>query len=255
MLEGKKGRRGFTRGYSVKEATNWLIDYCGKALSCERVRQLLHKLGLVRRVPGYHYVFADPAEQKRFIKEFVQTMNRPDVLDGRTVVLCFDEATIREHPTRTTLWSEKGVRPVVPTTGGHKKIHLYGSIEVRTGRTLVRTKAKLNSEKVCQYLSELKQKFPNKKVILFWDNHKSHTSGYTMEFIRRQRSWLEVKQFPKYSPKLNPVEQLWRWLREKVTHNRFYKSFTLLKQKLYAFFSYLQNHPQEVANRCKLNPH
>lgn len=255
MTGSKRGRGGYKQAENVNDATQWILDRFKKQLGSERVRQILHELELVKRVPGYEYVNADPIEQDRFKEEWEKIQKQQDIQSGNKLLWTFDIATIREHPTKKTAWSNKGKRPKIKTTGQHRKIHLYGAIDFLSGETFLKTYTRINSKNICEFLDILHKKHPKKNILLIWDNHRSHTSKHTRNYLQNNASWLEVRYTPKYSPKLNPVEQLWRWLREKVTHNKFYKSFAYLKAKIYEFFSYVRKRPIEVKRRCKPNFH
>jgi hypothetical protein len=49
-----------------------------------------------------------------------------------------------------------------------------------------------------------------------------------------------------YSPRLNLIELLWKYLRRKVTHNHLFDSVGTLIEAVEAFFAGLDWHPAEV---------
>jgi transposase len=57
---------------------------------------------------------------------------------------------------------------------------------------------------------------------------------------------LTVAPLPTYSPKLNVIELLWKYLRRKVTHNHLFDSIDTLVEAVEAFFAGLDSHPAEV---------
>ena len=65
-----------------------------------------------------------------------------------------------------------------------------------------------------------------------WDNASSHHSKTIKEFLEKQskenpRIWLE--NIPPYSPELNPIEQVWGYLKKKLA-NQFVKTTSELKK-------------------------
>lgn len=225
MFVDPDGPKGFGRLITVEEARRYIISHFNKSLSNERVRQILHEEGLVQRVPTYSFTRASPTQQKEFVEDYKELMERKEIQSGETIVLFHDETTVREHPTRTTVWSEKGHRPVVLTSGQHQKMHFSGVLNPKTGETYSTIVSGLNSDCFCQFLRELHTRYPNQRIHVILDGHRIHTSKQTKKFIDQNASWLEVSYLPPYSPNLNPVEQLWRWMKEKVVHNRFYRCF------------------------------
>jgi len=64
-------------------------------------------------------------------------------------------------------------------------------------------------------LTQLRQHFPGKEIILILDNASIHKSKYTRQYLQR---WTQIHLFylPPYSPEYNPVELIWKWIKPKV---------------------------------------
>jgi len=65
----------------------------------------------------------------------------------------------------------------------------------------------VNTEMMNLYLAEMSVAFPDKKILLIWDQagwHKAKSLKVPENII--------LKSLPPYSPELNPVEKLWQWL-------------------------------------------
>jgi transposase len=58
------------------------------------------------------------------------------------------------------------------------------------------------------------------KVILVIDSVSYHKSKKTLKFYEENKDRLKVIYLPKYSPKMNPTEQVWRkmnkWLATRI---------------------------------------
>ncbi|WP_425058317.1 transposase [Sporomusa carbonis] len=59
---------------------------------------------------------------------------------------------------------------------------------------------------------------------------------------------------PAYSPNLNLIEGLWKWLKEKVIYNVFYKTVPEIRENVEAFLAAISIEPESVIQRlcCKL---
>lgn len=55
--------------------------------------------------------------------------------------------------------------------------------------------------------------------------------------------------FPPYSPKLNLIEGLWKWLKESVINNIFFPNFQKITLKVREFIRDVKQRPGEVINR------
>jgi len=72
-------------------------------------------------------------------------------------------------------------------------------------------------------------------VVLILDGAPWHRSTSLFEFVLRRPS-LGLCFLPPYSPDLNPVEPVWKWLRREVTHNHYFERLGLLMGALGGFF-------------------
>ena len=82
-----------------------------------------------------------------------------------------------------------------------------------------------------RFLTKMTRKI-RKKLILIWDNASSHKSQTVKDYLATQerespRIWVE--NIPPYSPELNPIEQVWGYLKKQLA-NRFFETTALLRQ-------------------------
>jgi len=62
------------------------------------------------------------------------------------------------------------------------------------------------------------------KLILLLDNGPVHTAKFIKEYLECVNKYIEVYWLPKYSPELNPIELLWKKLKEAGISNLLYES-------------------------------
>jgi len=51
---------------------------------------------------------------------------------------------------------------------------------------------------------------------------------------------------PPYSPNLNPIERLWKFMNEQVINNRYYKEFKSFRKQVMRFLSGLLSPPKDI---------
>ena len=56
------------------------------------------------------------------------------------------------------------------------------------------------------------------------DNARNHHAKLIQPFLEENKGRLELVFLPPYSPNLNLIEGLWKWLKETVINNVFFSS-------------------------------
>jgi transposase len=77
------------------------------------------------------------------------------------------------------------------------------------------------------YLQELGKTCPDDSIWLILDGAGWHRSASL-----KTPSNIKLILLPPYSPELNPVERLWRWLRMNVCRNRHFKRIEEVEEAL-----------------------
>lgn len=94
-------------------------------------------------------------------------------------------------------------------------------------------------------------RFPGGKIILFLDNFPSHNTPKVKAFFlandRFQIVWL-----PKYSPKLNVIESVWKELKN-VIGNWFYSTISEMERAIMKFFRKLWYDKEKIISLTALN--
>jgi len=123
---------------------------------------------------------------------------------------------------------------------------MFGLIEFFSGRLLYQgIEDRFNSDSYQAFLKQLLAQYPG-PVILIQDGAKYHTSKSTREFIEANKEHLLVYQLPSYSPDYNPIEYLWKKVKTKATHNRYFAEFVQLIQSVEKAMSVLASQADEI---------
>ena len=83
-------------------------------------------------------------------------------------------------------------------------------------------------------------------LFLIQDGARYHTSKAMDLFFAQHQTRLTVCPLPAYSPDYNPIEYLWRNLKKRATHNKYFAEFSELMTAVDYGLTYLVQHPAEV---------
>ena len=85
-----------------------------------------------------------------------------------------------------------------------------------------------------------------KHLILIHDGAKYHTSRALKGFFEQHSDRITDYPLPSYSPDYNPIEKLWKKIKEKEVHLQYFPTFESLKQKVHEALLHFKNLQEEI---------
>ncbi|CAK0779121.1 transposase [Gammaproteobacteria bacterium] len=112
--------------------------------------------------------------------------------------------------------TRRGVKPVLKTSTKRAGYSLYGAVEVKTGENFFWEGDRMNREGFEQFLKEFSEKNQMDFHVMQIDNASFHTA----KDLALPDNVMLLYQ-PPYSPEVNPMEQVWGWLKGKMAGEIF----------------------------------
>ena len=161
-------------------------------------------------------------------------------------ILFGDEASFPQWGTLNYTWAPIGHQPVVQTSGNRKSYKVFGLIEYFTGNFYSKGyEGKLDSESYSEFLLDVLHK-TRKHLILIQDGAPYHNSAAMKKFFKNHADRITVFQLPSYSPDYNPIEKLWKKVKQAGTHLHYFPTFDCLVNKLEDMLQLFGDVKQEV---------
>lgn len=209
------------------------------------VCELLHNLGISRQKACFVSDHLDEEARRHWMKEEWPKILRQAQQLGAPLFFG-DEASFALWGSLSYTWAPVGQTPFVKTTGIRKGYKVFGLIEFFSGRLLYQgIQDRFNSDSYQTFLKYLLSQCTG-PIILIQDGAKYHTSKSTREFVEAHKERLIVYQLPSYSPDYNPIEYLWKKVKTKATHNRYFAEFVKLVQSVEEAMSILASQASEI---------
>jgi transposase len=185
-----------------------------------------------------------------------RTTTWPQILrlaqERQALLLFGDEASFPQWGTLTYTWARRGQQPTVKTSGKRKGYKVFGLIEYFTGRLFYQGQAgRLNSTAYIAFLKGVLEQ-TTRPIILIQDGARYHTSAETTAFFAQQTARLHVFQLPTYSPDYNPIEKLWKKIKQHDTHLHYFPTFEALTEKVEQALLTFAKAPEEILALCGL---
>lgn len=189
-------------------------------------------------VPGK----ANREAQEAWIKEYEKL--KRDLPENETI--CFIDGVHPTHNSKAAYgWIKKGERKELPTNTGRQRLNLSGAIDMLSKKVFTKEDVMLNAASTIEFLKMLERRYPKaKRIHIFCDNAKYYKNKEVSKYL--ETSNLEMHFLPPYSPNLNPIERLWKFMNEHVLYNRYYEKFADFKRAVLGFLEGLVDPPKEL---------
>lgn len=199
-------------------------------------------------------------QKARFVSDHLDTQRRqqwmeeewPKILkearEKGALLLFGDEASFPQWGSLSYTWALVGRQPVVKTSGKRKGYKVFGLIDFFSGRLFYDGhEGRFNAESYQAFLEKVLTQ-TSQPLVIIQDGAKYHTSKAMQQFFADHRERIIVYQLPSYSPDYNPIEFLWKNIKRRSTHNRYFHEFGELILLVEEALTHFIDHPEEVMN-------
>ena len=202
---------------------------------------LLRRLGFVYKKPVLIPGNPDPEVQEAFIEYYHRlrsTMKEEDKL-------YFLDGVHPQHNTAAAYgWIKKGQESKISTNTGRKRININGALDPESLEVIARADETLDAKSTISLFQMIEEQNPKaNKIVLIGDNARYYYNSDVLEYINNSRQ-LEFVHLPPYCPNLNLIERLWRFMKKKVLHNKYYPTFSDFKKAIGEFFQNLPSYDE-----------
>jgi transposase len=212
LLEGNPTEEG-------QNATRWTAPRIAEHLERElgvdvhedTVRGMLKQMEYSWTRPRRKLPPTDPEAYRERLQTIVEAVAEAG---PETSVLVEDETWIKRFPPLRRQWQQVGEQCPVRVPEGNDELALYGTLDLTSGQTLIEPYEKGRSDYTIEYLESLLGQTKG-KILLVWDQATWHTSKKVTRWIENTDR-IETYLLPVRSPEANPMEDLWRELKEQV---------------------------------------
>ena len=223
-----------------------IYERFGVQYSVHYISQLLKNMGFSYQKAKFVADHKDPEKRKKWLEEKWPEITK--LAEEKNACILFgDESSFPQWGSLTYTWAKKGQQPVVQTSGIRKGYKVFGLIDYFSGRFFCKghDKGRLNSESYEAFLTEVLSK-TRRHIILIQDGASYHTSKAMKNFFDRKAYRLTVYDLPSYSPDYNPIEKLWKKIKQKEIHLQYFPTFDSLKNKVQEALLHFQDLKNEV---------
>ena len=131
-------------------------------------------------------------------------------------------------------WIRKGETKTLPTTNKQNRMHLIGALDIKNMHGIYREYDTIDADNMINFLKYLEDTSEASELHIISDNGCANKNKAIEDYLKTSKC--VIHYLPAYSPNLNPIERLWKIMRERKTYNKCYDTFADFKQAIYHFF-------------------
>jgi transposase len=228
--------------------SRWTLDGLGAVVpefagaSRSGILRVLAKYKLSRKRGRDHLHSPDPRYQEK-VDYLAAIKARVAAAAGTAVLLYADEVTYYRQPSLGYSYAEAGTAEprAERSLRSNSTTRVIGALDAATGRVVSLQQGKIGVPAIIRFFRDLVAAYPGQRIFLVVDNWPVHFHPDVLAALEPQTSpfpffrppsWpdepsprakrlnlpIQLVPLPTYSPWLNPIEKLWRWLKQDVLH-------------------------------------
>src|SRR5215471_7412126 len=214
---------------TIRASVDWLTEY-----TVSGVWRVLQAWGLRLHSSCARLFSPDPdyaSKVRRLHRCLRDAARHPDTV----VALFLDEFGYQRWPEAAPTWG--GEAAVAQRAGNNQQWRTIGALNALTGQVNYLDGYIVGRQQVSQFYGLLNRAYPKKVELIYaiQDNWNIHTHPDVLTAVAAY-SRLKPVWLPTYAPWLNPIEKLWRWLRQDLLKmHRWVEDWPQVKQRVCEF--------------------
>lgn len=239
--------------HTTKEIRFYVKEHFGIDYTCQGLSSLLRSLGFVYKKTTLVACERDVEAQSSFVESLNDYIAEVAATDA---VLYFADGVHPQHNTRSTYaWIKRGSMKEVLSVSGRSRMNINAVMNVHDPCDIVMVEgASIDAENTYELYKKIEAKHPKaKKIYIICDNARYYRNKLLKERLVNSR--IEQIFLPAYSPNLNLIERLWKFMRKKVINSIFYRKFEDFRQAIRNFFSNIKDFRAELETLMSCNFH
>ena len=232
---------------TTKSIISYVKKEFGVVYTIGGMTSFLHKLGFSYKKPKGVPGKAKRKEQEAFLEEYNEVKDKG-------LVYFADSTHPMLNPVLSSGWIRKREEFEVKTNSGRERVNINGAIEINTLSVVSRSCKKVNGQSMSDLLRAVRKRHPKERNLYMVMDNAGYNKSYQVQDLAEELG-IRIMYLPPYSPNLNPIERLWKFMKKKVMANTYYPDVKTFQQELMLFLRGIRKHKQELSTLITDNFH
>ena len=207
--------------FRLSDIRDWILEVFGLRYSLEGVRKILRRLGFRHMSPRPLHPKADLAAQDDFRNNFSELAEEAaGDATGPIEIWVQDESRVGQHGMLSRVWARKGTRPRIPRDHRFGYCYLFSAACPARELAVGQISERANTTEMNRHLQDISdQVAPGSHAVVVLDGAGWHKSR---ELVIPNN--ISLVFLPPYSPELNPMENVFEFLKSSQLANRVFQT-------------------------------
>ena len=234
---------------SLRDAAERIKQRTSIERSLPQVRTFLLSTGIRCRKVGVVPAKADPEKQAQWKQEELDP-RLEEAKQGKRTVFFVDGAHFVLSAFLGFVWSF--TRIFLRSPSGRQRLSVLGAINAITHELItLSTTAYINAPMVCELLEKIRKAVPTGPITLVLDN--ARYQHCKLVEVTATALGIHLLFLPPYSPNLNLIERLWKFVKKEVLYSKYYEKFPAFQQAILSCLDKTQTeYRKEIASLMTL---
>lgn len=130
----------------------------------------------------------------------------------------------------------------VLAAGKDQRRAVFGALDYGSGHVLAEVAPQKNGDRFAAFLEQIAQTWPEGHLVVVMDNVSYHRSPAMRAWWAAQDGRMTPFWLPAYTPNLNLIERVWRFLKQKLACHRFWADVEGLQTAAEYLLDHLEAH-------------
>ena len=207
---------------NINQAAQQIENLTGIKRSPSQIRKFLKSIGMRCLKVGAIPAKADPMVQEEYKRDKLEP-RLEEARQGKRAVFFVDAAHFVMGAFLGMIWCFQ--RLFIKSPSGRKRFNVLGALNAITHEIiLVTNDSYITATQVCELLQKLADRGLSIPITLVLDNARYQKCRVVQDLAKLLE--IELLYLPTYSPNLNLIERLWKFVKKKCLYGKYYEDFT-----------------------------
>jgi transposase len=233
----------------ARQVIDFIQEQFGIEYQATGIHALLHRLGF-----SYKQTTLFPSKMDSELQVGWQTIFEEALKSVNGTVLYMDGVHPQHNTRASKAWIKTGQQKLIPSNTGRSRLNINGAYNAETQEIVTHFSDTINAQSTIELFAKVEAQYPlAENIYIVSDNAPYYRNKLIESHLRDSR--IKLVFLPPYSPNLNLIERVWKFMKKKVINSTYYPKFKAFEKAIRQFFDRIGQYADELKRFVGTKPH